>query len=86
MIKVYSKENCPQCVKAKTLLKRHGYSFEEVRIDEDDAARNFLLAEGHRSVPQLYVDEMLLVEGGFAAFERMTTKQIALRIREINGN
>ena len=86
MIKVYCKENCPQCVEAKALLKQHGYGYEEVRIDEDDNARNFLLSEGHRSVPQLYVDESLLIEGGYPALKNMTTKQIALRIREVNGN
>lgn len=86
MIKVYSKEGCPQCVKAKEILKRHGYSFEEVRIDQNPAEREFLISQGHRSVPQLYVDESLLVEGGYPALEKMTTKQIALRIREINGN
>lgn len=86
MIKVYSKENCPFCVKAKEYLKRHGYSFEEVRIDLDDAARDYLMEEGHRSVPQLYVNDTVLCEGGYTALASMTTKQIATRIREINGN
>ena len=86
MIKVYSKAGCPQCDVAKALLKQHGYTYEEVRIDEDDSARDFLLGEGHRSVPQLYVGEQLLIEGGAPALKQMTTKQLALRIREVNGN
>ena len=85
MIKVFSKEGCPQCVQAKALLARHGYEYEEVRIDLDEDARNFLVNAGHRAVPQLYVDDALLVEGGFEGLKNMTTKQIALRIREI-GN
>ena len=85
MIKVFSKEGCPQCDKAKAILTRHGYEYEEVRIDLDEDARNFLVNSGHRSVPQLYVDDTLLVEGGFEGLKDMTTKQIALRIREI-GN
>ena len=60
--------------------------FEEVRIDQNENERQFLLDEGHRSVPQIYVDGTLLVDGGLPALERMTTKQIAVRIREINGS
>ena len=86
MIKVYCKAGCPQCDFAKVALKRHGYKYAEVRIDEDDTARSFLIESGHRSVPKIYVNDNLLVEGGFAGLDKMTTKQIALRIREINGN
>lgn len=86
MIKVFSKEGCPYCEQAKALLERHGYEYEEVRIDLDDDARNFVIGQGHRTVPQLYVGETLLVEGGYQGLAGMTTKQIALRIREINEN
>jgi len=86
MIRVFSKEGCPYCDKAKALLSQHGYQYEEVRIDLDDDARGFLKGNGHKTVPQLYVSETLLVEGGFDGLNKMTTKQIALRIREINGN
>jgi glutaredoxin len=40
-------------------------TFEEVKIDEDNAARDFVLAAGHRTVPQIYKDGKLLVEGGY---------------------
>jgi len=86
MIKIYSKAGCPQCDVAKALLAKHGYTYEEIRIDEDDTARDFLLEEGHRSVPQMYIGEQLLIIGGAPALKQMTTKQLALRIREINGN
>lgn len=86
MIKVYSKAGCPQCDVAKAWLTQHGYTYEEVRIDEDDTAKEFLLGEGHRSVPQMYLDKQLLIEGGAPALKQMTTKQLALRIREVNGN
>ena len=85
MIKVFSKEGCPFCEDAKALLTRHGYEYEEVRIDLDEDARQFLLDEGHRTVPQLYFNNTLMVEGGFDGLKELTTKQLALRIREI-GN
>jgi len=70
MITVYSKNNCPFCVKAKNLLTIRGVDFEEVKIDEDPEARDFVLSEGHRSVPQIYRDGKLLVEGGFQGLEK----------------
>ena len=86
MIKIFSKTGCPYCDRAKATLTQRGYQYEEIRIDEDSEARDFVLANGHKTVPQLYVGETLLVEGGFQGLNTMTTKQIALRIREINGN
>lgn len=70
MITVYSKNNCPFCVQAKNLLKMKGIEFEEVKIDEVPEAREKLVAEGHRTVPQIYKDGTLLVEGGFQGLSR----------------
>lgn len=65
MITVYSKSNCPFCVQAKNLLKLKGIDFQEVKIDEDTTAKEFVLSEGHRTVPQIYKDGRVLVEGGY---------------------
>ena len=86
MIKVYSKDGCPFCVRAKNLLDAHGIEFEEVRIDLDHEARKFLLMHGHKSVPQLYVGETLLVEDGFQGLAGLTADEVKERIEEINGN
>ncbi len=53
-IKVYSKQNCPACVTMKTKLDGMGVTYEEVRVDQDPAVREWLVSQGHRSVPQLY--------------------------------
>ena len=86
MIKVYSKNGCPHCDVAKLLLTSHGYQYEEIRIDEDVEAKEFVLGKGHKTVPQIYLGETLLVEGGAAGLKQLTTKQIALRIRTIHGD
>ena len=65
MVTVYSKNNCPFCVQAKNLLKLKGVEFQEVKIDEDTNAKEFVLSEGHRTVPQIYKDGRVLVEGGY---------------------
>jgi len=70
MITVYSKNNCPYCVQAKKLLDSKGVTYQEIKIDEDPAAREFIVSEGHRTVPQIYQDNTLLVEGGFQGLSR----------------
>jgi len=72
MITVYSKNNCPFCVQAKSLLQLKGVEFEEVKIDESSEAREFVVGEGHRTVPQIYKDGKLLVEGGFQGLKRQS--------------
>ena len=82
MIKVYSKAGCPQCESAKRLLDEWNIEYEVIRIDLDNDARNFLLGEGHRSVPQLYVGDKLLVEGGFPALRMMSSEDFKGKINE----
>lgn len=53
---VYSKANCPQCVKVKNELMLRAVEFEEVRVDLDPQARQMLIDNGHRSAPVIYVD------------------------------
>jgi len=72
MITVYSKNNCPFCVKAKYLLEQKGIAFEEIKIDETPDAREFVMAEGHRTVPQIYQDGKLLVEGGYQGLAKQS--------------
>jgi glutaredoxin 3 len=72
MITVYSKNNCPFCVQAKSLLQLKGVDFEEVKIDESTEAREFIVGEGHRTVPQIYQDGKLLVEGGFQGLKKQS--------------
>ncbi len=55
-IVVYSKNMCGYCVKAKSVLNSKGLEFEEINIEEKPEAREFVISEGHRSMPQIYVD------------------------------
>jgi len=54
MLTLYSKNNCGYCLQAKALLKNNDIPFEEVNIDTDDVAREFVINEGHRTMPQIY--------------------------------
>ena len=55
-ITVYSKNMCGYCVQAKNLLKNKGIEFEEINIEEKPEAREFVISEGHRTMPQIYID------------------------------
>lgn len=72
MLTVYSKENCPFCVKTKHLLETEGIKFTEVKIDADSSAKEFIISEGHRTVPQIYKDGKLLVEGGYMGLAKQS--------------
>jgi len=63
-ITVYTKENCPFCVRAKALLQRKGVAFDEIPVEGRDDLRAWLVeATGQRTVPQIFVGERSL--GGF---------------------
>lgn len=76
MIQIYSKSNCTYCDQAKALLKSKNVPFNEVRVDLDPAAREFLMSEGHKSVPQIYKDGKLFVQGGYQGLRQLTEDQL----------
>jgi len=75
MLIVYSKSNCPFCDKAKHLLTTKNIEFKTVNIEEDPDSREWLIAQGHRAVPQIYKDDELFVEGGYQGLVRLTEQQ-----------
>ena len=80
MLTVYSKKHCPFCDQAKALLKRKDIQFEEVKIDENPTAREFIMEQGHRTVPQIYHQGKLFVEGGFQGLSKLSTDEIRTRL------
>lgn len=76
MLTIYSKNHCAFCDQAKSLLASKNIAFEEIKIDEDPAAREFIVAEGHRTVPQIYKDGKLFVEGGFTGLRKLSDEQL----------
>ncbi|MGB5304688.1 MAG: glutaredoxin 3 [Gammaproteobacteria bacterium] len=64
-VKIYSTGSCPFCDKAKQLLNKWNISYEEARIDTDQAARREFseVTNGARTVPQIIIDGVCI--GGF---------------------
>ena len=84
MLKIYSKANCTFCDQAKGLLKMKGIQFEEVRIDLVPEHRDWLISQGHRAVPQLYLNGELFVEGGYQGLEKMDDTILREKLGESN--
>lgn len=84
MLTVYSKNNCPYCEKAKHLLTTKGIEFKTVMIDEDLEAREWLIGQGHRSAPQIYLDDALFVEGGYQGLARLSDEELFNKLGDSN--
>ena len=75
MITMYTKNNCGFCMMAKGLLNNRGIEYTEINIEEDSGVYDFLISEGHRTMPQFYKDGELFVEGGFQGLKEHLEKQ-----------
>ena len=64
-VTMYSTGVCPYCVRAEQLLKQRGVTqIEKIRIDQDPARRDEMIAKtGRRTVPQIFIGERHV--GGF---------------------
>lgn len=71
-------------MQAKALLKNNDIEFEEINIDENTAARDFVITEGHRTMPQIYKDGKLFVEGGFTGLRDMGAAVIKEKLNGID--
>ncbi len=57
-IEVYSKEWCPYCAKAKSLLKTKQLDFDEIDITSDaDGESQMIRRSRRRTVPQIFIDD-----------------------------
>ena len=74
MITVYSKPLCHYCTMAKQWLDKNGFAYEEIRVDTNPEARQFLIEEGHRTKSNPSHGK-LLVAGGGQALVRMNQIQ-----------
>jgi glutaredoxin 3 len=80
MLTVYSKTVCPYCIQAKNFLKNKNIGFKEINIEQDPAAREFIMNAGHRTVPQIYFDGKLFVEGGWQGLSKMSSEEIVNKL------
>ena len=67
MIQIITTDSCHWCVKAKTLLKEHGYTYHEVKVPYSLSPEEFhTLVEKHqttKTVPKIFDGKKLI--GGY---------------------
>jgi glutaredoxin 3 len=76
MLTIYSKTVCPYCVQAKNFLKSKNIKFVEINIEQDAEAREFITQKGLRTVPQIFMDGKIFVEGGWTGLSKMSAEEI----------
>ena len=75
MLTVYTKNNCGFCMMAKALLNKHDMAYQEVNIEDDEDLKMFMISQGHRTMPQIYQDDEIFVEGGFQGLKEDLDKE-----------
>jgi glutaredoxin 3 len=69
-VTVYTKRNCPYCVRAKALLTKKSVAYEEISVEGNDDLRSWLVERsGQMTVPQIFVGERPL--GGFSDIDAL---------------
>jgi glutaredoxin len=88
MITIYTKPQCPYCDRAKNYLKQNNFEFCEINVMEDSNALRFIREEkGHKTVPQIYYDDRLLVEGGYGGLAKLSPLELTKRVQQYaNGS
>ena len=72
MYKVYGTRICLYCDKAENLLKTKELPFEKIYIDEDDNAKDYIVEQGFKTVPQIWLDDNWI--GGYDDLVRFLNK------------
>ena len=80
MITVYSKNECPFCERAKQLLESRDVEYQVIDVQEDSNAREYLLEQGLRSVPQIYRGTTL-IPGGYQGLAGMSEEEFNNKIK-----
>jgi glutaredoxin 3 len=59
LVKMYTTQVCPYCIRAKMLLKQRGVdTIDEVRVDLHPAERDTMIRlTGRRTVPQIFIGD-----------------------------
>ena len=71
-------------MQAKALLKNNDIPYEEVNIEENTEARDFVINEGHRTMPQIYHNGKLFVDGGFTGLNSLGVEGIKEQLGRVS--
>ncbi|EES48554.1 glutaredoxin family protein [Clostridium botulinum] len=62
MVKIYTTDSCPWCVKVKNYLKSKSVDFEELNVQEDMVAREDMVKKSKQmGVPVLDINDKIII-------------------------
>lgn len=74
MYYIYTKTNCPFCVKAKQLLKEKNIDYREKNIKDPEVRQELLVIYPEaKTVPQIFIDSQHI--GGYQELVKYLEKQ-----------
>jgi len=62
-VQVYSRDDCPFCVKAKDFFRKKNILFQEFKVGTDITREEYASLTEMKTVPAIYIDGKLI--GGF---------------------
>ena len=78
-IEVYSTNQCPWCVRAKSLLQAEGLSYEEIDVSANqDRLVEMMERSGRRTVPQIFIDDVAI--GGFDELSQLNLTEVKAKL------
>lgn len=89
MIVLYTKHSCGYCELAKNWLDANRIEYTTVDVSTPGADLDFLVSQGHRSIPQIYLmvenQPRLLISGGAQALLKMEVSDFWQTVDQVSG-
>ncbi len=60
LVSLFTKEGCPYCARAKSMLKERGIDFEEIVLGKGITTKSLQAVSGNTTVPQVFIDGKLI--------------------------
>jgi glutaredoxin len=77
---IYTKPGCQYCQAAKSYLNDNSIPYKEVDITTDESTIEWLRAQGHKTLPVIYLDNHPFIPGGWNSLKTMRKHEIEERI------
>ena len=68
------------------LLEQKGIPFKEIRVDLGGSGIIFKVNAGHRTVPQIYYNDQVFVEGGYQGLAKLNESAFQELKEKINAH
>lgn len=62
-VKIYTRDDCPYCVRAKDFFAKKAIQVQEVKVGRDIARDDYATLTGMKTVPAIYIGNKLI--GGY---------------------